>query len=215
MAIFSPPVLTRRALGGLCAASAIGGLVRSARAKDAPPSVNVSGAFPKLQFDMTLASTGKSVTGADFHGHPVILYFGFTRCPDTCPLTMHNAAELVKSMGKLGTKMRVLFVTVDIEHDTLPLLKAYMANFGAPPVFDGLRGTAAQTAAFAKRYGVGYSAPASPDAPDPVSAISHTDAIYAFGPDGAARYIIGSLADARPDLPAIAGIMRPLARRAA
>ena len=81
------------------------------------------------------------MTEKDFAGHPVILYFGFTRCTDTCPLTMENASRLIRKMGPDGQKLRVLFVTIDPVYDTLPRLKTYMSSFGAPPVIDGLRGS--------------------------------------------------------------------------
>ena len=177
-----------------------------------PPYADVTGQLPNLKFDMHLASTGAPVTAAHFLGHPVILYFGFTRCADTCPLTMENAARLVKKMGAPGQDLRVLFATIDPMHDTLPRLKNFMAKFGPPPVIDGLRGSNEHLAAFAKRFGVQYSAVTTADTPDPVSKISHSMAVYGFGPDGAARYILGSLATGHPDLPMVASLITPLLR---
>lgn len=175
-----------------------------------PPYADVTGQLPSLEFNMHLASTGEPVTAAHFLGHPVILYFGFTRCTDTCPLTMENAALLVKKMGARGQDLRVLFVTIDPIHDTLPRLKNFMAKFGPPPVIDGLRGDTEHLAAFAKRFGVQYSAVTTADTPDPVSKISHSMAVYGFGADGNARYILGTLASAQPDLPMVASLMTPL-----
>ena len=175
-----------------------------------PPYAAVAGQLPNLKFDMHLASTGEPVTAAHFLGHPVILYFGFTRCSDTCPLTMENAAQLVKKMGALGHDLRVLFVTIDPVHDTLPRLKSFMAKFGPPPVIDGLRGDTEHLAAFAKRFGVQYIAVENADTPDPVSKISHSMDVYGFGADGKARYILGTLASAQPDLPMVATLMSPL-----
>jgi protein SCO1/2 len=177
-----------------------------------PAYADITGALPDLQFDMNLASTGAPVTAAHFAGHPVILYFGFTRCTDTCPLTMENAARLVRKMGPDGQQLRVLFVSIDPVYDTLPRLKSFMANFGPPPVFDGLRGTTTQLAALAKRYGVQYTAVTSADAPDPVAGITHSDAVYGFGATGQARYILGTLAEDKPDLTVVAGLMTPLVK---
>ncbi len=205
-------LLTRRSALTLAAATAL--LGRPALADDdsftGPPYAGVSGQLPDLDFNMRLASTGAPVTAAHFAGHPVIMYFGFTRCTDTCPLTMYNAGKLVQRMGADGQKLRVLFVTIDPVYDTLPRLKTYMQNFGSPPVFDGLRGDNAQLAAMAKRYGVQYTAVTSADTPDPVSDISHSIAVYAFGRDGRVQYIIGSLAAPNPQFGKLASIMKPL-----
>jgi protein SCO1/2 len=177
-----------------------------------PPFADVSGQLPDLKFQMSLASTGAPVTAAHFAGHPVILYFGFTRCTDTCPLTMENAAKLVRKMGNAGQDLRVLFVTIDPVYDSLPKLKTYMANFGPAPVFDGLRGTNDQLAAMAKLYGVQYTAVTDADTPDPVAGITHSIAVYGFGPQGQARYILGTLAEDKPDLDMVASLMTPLTK---
>jgi protein SCO1/2 len=177
-----------------------------------PPYADIRGQLPNLNFNMNLASTGAPVSAAHFAGHPVILYFGFTRCTDTCPLTMENAARLVRRMGAAGQDLRVLFVTIDPVYDTLPRLKSYMANFGAAPVIDGLRGSPEQLAAMAKLYGVQYTAVTSADTPDPVANISHSVAVYGFGATGQARYILGTLAEDKPDLAAVASLMTPLTK---
>jgi protein SCO1/2 len=177
-----------------------------------PPYADVSGELPDLRFEMNLASTGARVTAAHFRGHPVILYFGFTRCTDTCPLTMENAMKLVRRMGPAGQDLRVLFVTIDPVYDTLPKLKAYMANFGPPPVIDGLRGTNAELQAMAKRFGVQYTAVTSADTPDPVANISHSVAVYGFGPQGQAKFLLGTLAEDKADIATVAGLMTPLTK---
>ncbi len=183
-----------------------------ALADDGPAYADITGQLPDLRFEMTLASTGAVVTAADFAGHPVILYFGFTRCTDTCPLTMENAARLVRKMGADGQQLRVLFVTIDPAYDTPMVLKKYMANFGAAPVFDGLHGTSTQLAALAKRYGVEYTAVTSADAPDPVADITHSDAVYGFGVSGKAHYILGTLAQGKADIDLVAGLIKPLVK---
>jgi protein SCO1 len=213
-AIARPADYTRRRFGLLLASAAALPITR-AFAETLSPGGSVKGLFPNLAFTMTRASDDKVVTGADYRGDVVVLYFGFTRCPDTCPLTMQNAARVLAKMGPLAKRVRVLFVTIDLAYDTLPRLKSYLANFGNPPEFDGLRGTPAQLAAFAKRYAVAYKAPTSPDAPDPVSKISHSAAVYLFDAQGRAQQILGHLGTAKPEIAATAVDLDWFARQAA
>jgi protein SCO1 len=116
-------VLTRRRFGLVVGAGAMFSLSPTGEAAT-PRSVDVQGQFPSLAFTMTRSSDGALVTAADFYGRVVILYFGFTRCPDTCPLTMQNAARVLQKLGPLASRVRVLFVTVDLAYDTVPRLKA-------------------------------------------------------------------------------------------
>ncbi len=207
----SRSALDRRAMLGL-SGLALGGLaLPSAWADSAPagPSiVPLEGHLPPLALHMQDVETGRPVTQAAFHGHPVILYFGFTRCPDTCPLTMQNAAKLIPLLGKHGKDLRVVFVTIDLAYDTAARLRTFMAKFGPPPVFTGLRGTPAELAAAAKRFGVYYRAPTGPDSPDPESAIRHSSATYLFGPDGRAIALLATFPSSRPDLPGVAALIR-------
>lgn len=161
--------------------------------------VSIRGQLPPLALTMTLASSGHKVTAANFRGDVVLLYFGFTRCPDTCALTTYNAARLLGQLGKDAARVRFLFVTIDLAHDTVPIVRRYLGEFGSPPEIDGLRGTAAELRALAKRYFVYYRAPSNPDAPDPVSAITHASAVYLFGPDGTALDIVSDLGGGAPD----------------
>lgn len=146
-----------------------------------------------LAFTITLASTGQKVTARHFRSDTVLLYFGFTRCPDTCPLTAYNAARLMTLLGKDATHTRFLFVTIDLAHDTVAVLRNYLAEYGPPPGIEGLRGTPAELHALAKRYFVYYSAPTNPNSPDPVSAIAHGSGVYLFAPGGKAEDIVSTL----------------------
>ena len=179
-----------------------------------PAGSAIDGALPDLSFRMTRSSDGKLVTAADYRGYVVVLYFGFTRCADTCPLTMHNLALILRRMGPLAARMRVLFVTIDLAHDTLPRLRRFVANFGSPPRFDGLRGTPAELAAMAKRDDVLFHAPSRTDAPDPVSGISHSSFAYVFGPHGKARDLLSTISNADVDLAAMTEGFNRLARSA-
>jgi protein SCO1/2 len=90
----------------------------------------------------------------DFAGKIVVVFFGYTQCPDVCPTTLTEIAEAKKLMGPEGAKVQAVFITVDPERDTPQVLKAYMANFD--PTFVALRPTPDQLAATAKDFKVYY-----------------------------------------------------------
>ena len=156
---------------------------------------DITGAMPALDFTMTRARDGKTVTAADFKGDVVLLYFGYTYCPDVCPTTLLNLSTVLKDLGAKAKRIRVLFVTVDPNRDTVPVLKDYAKAF-APQVV-GLRGDADQLAALAKRYRVSYSV--TPESGDQPYTVTHSSAIYAFDQSGKARLLISSMATDKPD----------------
>jgi protein SCO1 len=121
--------------------------------KPAFVSVDVTGADYAQKFALT-DQFGKSRTQADFLGKVVVVFFGFAQCPDVCPTTMAELAEVKKLLGKEGDKLQVIFITVDPERDTAPVLKAYMENFD--PSFIALRGTPEELAATAKHFKIYY-----------------------------------------------------------
>ena len=96
--------------------------------------------------------TGKPRTLADFQGKVIVLFFGFTQCPDICPTTLAEMAKVVKELGPDGSKVQVLFVSVDPERDTQALLSQYVTAFN--PTFLGLRGDADATLKAAKEFKV-------------------------------------------------------------
>lgn len=91
---------------------------------------------------------------ADYRGQPVMLFFGFTQCPDICPTALTRAVEIKGLLGADAAKLRVLFITVDPERDTPEILRAYTQAFD--PGFIGLRGDAQQTRAAAQSFKVFY-----------------------------------------------------------
>src|SRR5690348_8226752 len=115
---------------------------------------NISGVMPDLAFTMARANDGATVTADSYRGKAVLLYFGYTHCPDACPTTLANLAKVLHDLGSRAKDVRVLFVSVDPQRDTLPILKAYTNSFA--PQIDGLRGTDDQIAALARRYRVLY-----------------------------------------------------------
>jgi protein SCO1 len=169
-------------------------------------STDMTGVMPRLDFTMTRASDGKAVSAADYKRKIVLLYFGYTNCPDVCPTTLLNIADMLKSLGKKADDVRVLFVTVDPNRDSLDVLKQYTGAFA--PQIDGLRGTPDQLATLAKRYRVSYSVtPAQDGKPYEVT---HGAAVYVFNRAGDIKLVFTGLsqpnqklAPARADLRAM------------
>jgi protein SCO1/2 len=167
---------------------------------------DVTGAMPDLKFTMTRAKDGKEVTAADYRGKVTLLYFGYTFCPDVCPTTLANVAQVLKTLGGDADKVRVLFVTVDPDRDTPKVLNQYTDAFA--PQVDGLRGTPDQLAALARRYRAAYSVKASDD-PTKYE-VTHGSAVYVFGDGGKARLIVGNIGSGSPDLKGIEADLRRL-----
>ncbi len=130
--------------------------------------------------------TGKVRTLADFKGSVVLVFFGFTQCPDVCPTTLAEMKAVKSLLGEDGKRFQVLFVTVDPERDTAELLGKYMAAFD--PTFLGLRGDADATAKVAKDFKVFYQkVPGS--TPDTYS-MDHSAGSYIFDPQGRLRLYV-------------------------
>ena len=115
---------------------------------------DVSGAGFGKELNLT-DHTGKPRTLADFRGKIVTVFFGFTHCPDACPTTMAEMAQVAKALGPDAGQLQVLFVTVDPERDTQKVLAQYVPAFH--PGFLGLYGDAAATARAAKEFKVYYN----------------------------------------------------------
>lgn len=148
-------------------------------------NVDITGADYAKGFALT-DHTGKPRTLADFRGKVVIVFFGYTHCPDVCPTTL---AELKQVMGKLGAdadRVQVLFITLDPERDTPKVLAQYVPAFD--PRFLGLYGDAETTAKTAREFKVFFekregAAPGS-------YTLDHTAASYAFDPAGRLRLYV-------------------------
>lgn len=147
---------------------------------------NVSAVLPNLKFDLT-SDTGQKVTAADYAGKVVILYFGYTHCPDVCPLTMSHLAEAVKELGPQGKDVQILMVSVDPARDTLPILHAYTQAFSPQAI--GLTGTPQEIQEVTKRYHVAYQLGKKDKYGNYV--VDHSAAIYIFSKDGRGT-LIGS-----------------------
>jgi protein SCO1 len=165
---------------------------------DKPP-VAAAPPLPKLTFkavDISGADYGKDLalqdvdgkprTLADYKGKVVVVFFGFTQCPDVCPSTLAEFVAIKQALGPDGARLQPIFVTVDPERDTADILKAYMAAFD--PGFVALRGTPEQTAAAAKSFKAFYQK--VPGKTPGSYTMDHTAAAYVFDTEGRARLFV-------------------------
>jgi cytochrome oxidase Cu insertion factor (SCO1/SenC/PrrC family) len=124
---------------------------------------------------------GETVTDKTFLGKPMLLFFGFTFCPDICPTEMQVMAAALDDLGDAGADIQPIFVTIDPERDTPEVMANYVANFG--PRFTGLTGSPAQIAEMARQYRVFYSKQENPK--DPANYLmDHSSIIYLMDAQG-------------------------------
>ena len=116
---------------------------------------------------------------ADFRGKYVLIYFGYSFCPDVCPTTLGVMSDALDKLGINGDRIMPVFITIDPERDTPAILKQYMASFG--PRFVGLTGSLAAIAAVEKEYRV-YAK--KQPLPGGAYGMDHSSVIYLMGPDG-------------------------------
>jgi protein SCO1/2 len=117
-------------------------------------AVDITGADYAKDFAPLPDADGKPRSIQDFAGKAVVVFFGYTQCPDVCPTTLGEIAQAKQLLGADGDKVQGVLITVDPERDTPEILKAYVSNFGAD--FVALRGTLQQTEAVARDYKVYY-----------------------------------------------------------
>lgn len=137
--------------------------------------------------DFALADhTGKPRALADFRGRVVVMFFGFTHCPDVCPTTLAELAAALKKLGTDGEKVQVLLVTVDPERDTPQVLSQYVTAFN--PRFLALRGTVEETSRVAKEFKIIYQkvAGAGPDS----YTMDHSAGTFIFDRQGRLRLYV-------------------------
>lgn len=124
---------------------------------------------------------GKQVTDRDFRGKYMLVYFGYTFCPDVCPTTLNEVADALDHLGAKADKLQPLFITVDPKRDTPAVIKQYTAAF--TPRLLGLTGTPEQIAAVAHEYRVYYAEHRTGPGPNDYT-MDHSSIIYLMGPDG-------------------------------
>jgi protein SCO1/2 len=155
---------------------------------------NISGHMPDLDFRLT-DDNGKAVTGTDYHGKVVLLYFGYTHCPDVCPLTLAQLHVVMQRLGPLAEDARILFVSVDPARDTPAVMHAYVNAFDKHAV--GLVGDARNVEALSKRYRSAFTREPGDAAGN--YEVSHSSAIYIFDRNGHAR-VLATPSGSRDDL---------------
>jgi len=147
---------------------------------------DVSGAAYARDFRLQ-DHTGRERTMADFRGKAVVLFFGYTQCPDVCPTTLADAAQAMKTLGRDAERVQVLFVTVDPERDTMALLANYVPAFH--PSFIGLRGDEQQTQATTASFRVFHKR--QPGSTPETYTIDHSAGLLVFDPKGDLRLYLG------------------------
>lgn len=156
--------------------------------KDQPVKFNgvdITGANYAKDFALT-DHNGQARTLADFRGKVVVLFFGFTQCPDVCPTTLSDMAQVKQKLGAQGDRLQVLLVTLDPERDTPALLSQYVPGFD--PSFLGLSGTPEAIAQTAKEFKVFYQKVAGKTATS--YTLDHTAASFVFDPQGRVRLFL-------------------------
>lgn len=130
-------------------------------------------------FSLISSSSGAEVTERDFGGKWLLVFFGYTSCPDVCPTTLSNIAQAMSDLGPVASRVQPLFITVDPARDTTKVLSAYTAAFDMRIV--GLTGTSAQIASVAQEFGARYWT-RNLGAGD--YSVDHTATVYVVDPHG-------------------------------
>lgn len=151
---------------------------------------NITGHLPRLDFQLT-GDSGAELTGADLRGKVVMMYFGYTHCPDVCPLTLSNLHVVMQRLGERADEARIVFVSVDPQRDTPQIMHQYVRAFDPRAV--GLTGEMKKIRKLTKAYRVVFDA----DPPDASGRyeVGHSSAVFIFDRDGRARLISTSTDD--------------------
>jgi protein SCO1/2 len=176
-------MLSRRILLMGALALGAGGLLAScAEDKPAFRAVDITGADYAQGWELS-DQNGQVRTLKDFAGKVVVVFFGFTQCPDVCPTAMQEMVEAKQLLGADGARLQSIFITVDPERDTPELLKAYMANFGAD--FVALRPTPEQLPKVTKDFKIYFK---KVEGKTPTSyTMDHSAGSFTFDPQGRVR----------------------------
>lgn len=167
---------------GLAGAVSLLGLAACSESKPSFNAIDLTGAEYARDFKLT-DMRGQERSLADFKGKVVVVFFGFAQCPDVCPTTMLEMKQIKDKLGADGERLQVIYITVDPERDTAPVMKAYMEAFD--PSFLALIPTPEQLAATAKDFKVYYK---KVDGKTPTSyTMDHSAASYLYDPQGRLR----------------------------
>jgi protein SCO1/2 len=168
--------------GVLALAASLVGLIACSEPKPAFKGVDITGADYAKELNLP-DQNGQVRKLKDFSGKMVVVFFGYTQCPDVCPTTMQELAEVKSLLGPDGDKLQAVFVTVDPERDTTELLKAYVENFDAS--FVALRPTQEQLPVIAKEFKIYFK---RVEGKTPTSyTVDHSAGSYTFDTQGRVR----------------------------
>ena len=151
---------------------------------------DVTGMMPDLEFALT-GPDGTEVKASSLQGKPVLVFFGFTSCPDVCPTTLTQLSVVMKKLGPRADDIQIALVSVDPGRDTPQVMKSYTATFG--PWLLGLTGSEEALTTLREAYGV-YAAMESSDIKGTYN-VMHSAAIFAFDTKGRARLLISDVSD--------------------
>ncbi len=172
-AVRAPRLAVLGLLVAVLLVGAAAALLLTGRARDSGSSIG--GPFALVDGDH------KPVTDQDFRGKFMLVYFGYSFCPDVCPTTLNEVADAMDKLGPSAARVQPIFITVDPKRDTPEVIKRYAANFS--PRLLGLTGTPDQIAKVAKEYRVYYAEHRTGPGPNDYS-MDHSSILYLMGPDG-------------------------------
>jgi len=151
---------------------------------------DVTGMMPDLEFTLT-GPDGIAIDAKSLQGKPVLVFFGFTSCPDVCPTTLTQLSVVMKKLGPQAGDIQIVLVSVDPGRDTPEVMKNFTASFG--PWLLGLTGPEEALARLREAYGV-YAAMESSDSKGSYN-VMHSAAVFAFDAKGRARLLISDVND--------------------
>lgn len=178
-------VFTRRILIAAAAVLALAGCDRPGAPGGSAggfKAIDITGADYARELSLPDAE-GRPRTLADFKGKVTVVFFGYVQCPDVCPTTLSELAEVKRALGADGERLQAVFVTVDPERDTAEVLRSYVAQFD--PSFVALRGTPEEIQAAAKQFKIFYSK--VPGKTESSYTVDHTAGSYVFDTQGRVR----------------------------
>jgi len=149
-------------------------------------STDITGAELGRDFKL-IDHNGQPRTLADFRGKVVVVFFGFTHCPDVCPITLSELARALKRLGADAQRVQVVMITVDPQRDTPEVLKRYVTALD--PAFLGLTGDARAIAETAREFKVFYQK--SPGATPQAYSVDHSSGTFVYDPAGRLRLLVG------------------------
>jgi protein SCO1/2 len=144
-----------------------------------------SSPFPSLatvEFDLP-ATTGERISNRDLLGRPVAMFYGFTHCPEVCPVTLYNLSEIIETIGEKAQALQLVFVTVDPERDTVAVLTEYINAVNEDAI--GLGGDSKTLALMRKSFGIfAEKAPLDSESDHSDYTIDHTATVFLYDAEG-------------------------------